>query len=423
MLWSAVRALAAYLLYGIVALPLSNASPLYQLDQVVVVARHGVRSPTDDHHYAALTGLEWPHWQVAAGYLTQHGYKGMVQQGQYWREQWQRMGLSFNGCPAPQAISLWAAPDQRTRATGSALLAGLYPGCKLTVDHSRYTQDPLFDTVKMGLAKPDPVRILQQIRTRMGTESQLSLRYHSAISDFRQALCSPHPPSCRFLNQPWTISITPRGQVKLGGPLSHAASMAESVRLAYSENLPLSAVAFGHVTTANDVARLMALHAAKYDLVSDTQEYAKHGGSLLMRQIIDALTGGSTHYADRLNKPIVIFVGHDTNIAQLQTMLGFNWQLAQYPRNDIPPGGSLVFMRFHNVRSGQVFVQLRFMARSLDQWRKLTSLSTTQPLFSADYSVAGCFKDKGLSLCPMAVLINHARRELVKDGDSVTLYQ
>ncbi|VDR28524.1 Uncharacterised protein [Raoultella terrigena] len=33
----------------------------------------------------------------------------------------------------------------------------------------------------------------------------------------------------------------------------------------------------------------MALHAEKYNLVSNTPEYASHGGSLLMRQLIGSL--------------------------------------------------------------------------------------------------------------------------------------
>ncbi|MDH8570830.1 histidine-type phosphatase, partial [Klebsiella pneumoniae] len=73
---------------------------------------------------------------------------------------------------------------------------------------------------------------------------------------------------------------------------------------------------------------------------SNTPEYASHGGSLLMRQLIGALSDNKEgSKSTELKSPLVILVGHDSNISQIQTMLGFNWQLPVYPRNDIPPGG------------------------------------------------------------------------------------
>ncbi|WP_241578561.1 histidine-type phosphatase [Rosenbergiella nectarea] len=406
--------------------PFSDASSRFVLDKVVVVARHGVRSPTDDHHYAALTGQRWPTWNVPPGHLTGHGYTGMVQQGKFFAEQWQHLGLALplrQGCPAPQSVNVWTAPDQRTQATGSALLDGLFPGCGIPVAHTQAPTDPLFDASKMGIAPPDTTIILQQIHAKMAAYTPLSAHYRAAVALFRQAVCAPHTTSCAFLNEPWDINIADNGQPKLAGPVAYAASMAESIRLAYSENLPLSEVAFGHVRQAKDVGQLMALHAAKYDLVSDTPEYARQGGSLLMTQILDALAGKPTRYASHLASPIVIFVGHDTNIAQLQTMLGFNWQLAEYPRNDIPPGGSLVFLRFHEANTGKQFIQLSFMTRSLDQWRALTPLSLDMPMLEADYFDKGCFRYHEKTLCPLPSFIRQARQQPKVQDSGYVLFQ
>ena len=402
-------------------IPLSHASSSYILDKVIVVTRHGVRSPTNDHDYAELTGQQWPKWNVPPGYLTGHGYAGMVQQGQFFGQLWQHLGLSLSlrhGCPAPQTVSVWTAPDQRTQATGSALLDGLFPGCGIPIGHTRLAADPLFDAAKMGFGLPNNTLILQQIRSRMVLYAPLSEHYRTAVDLFRQAVCAPHSKSCAFLNKPWGITITDGEKPKLAGPVADAASMAESIRLAYSENLPLSEVAFGNVRHADDVGRLLALHAAKYDLVSDTPEYARQGGSLLMTQILDALTGKSTRYASLLSSPIVIFVGHDTNIAQLQTMLGFSWHLAEYPRNDIPPGGSLVFFRFHEAKTGEQFVQLSFLTRSLDQWRELTPLSSHTPMLQADYIYKDCFRYDNKTLCPLSSFVRQARQQITKQDNT-----
>ncbi|WP_241624048.1 histidine-type phosphatase [Rosenbergiella epipactidis] len=405
---------------------LSDAASRFILDKVVVVARHGVRSPTDDHDYTALTGQHWPKWSVPAGHLTGHGYAGMVQQGKFFAEQWQHWGLTLpfhQGCPARQSVSVWTAPDQRTQATGSALLDGLFPGCGIPIAHTQATADPLFDASKMTLTPPNTVLILDQIQARMAAKAPLTEHYRAAVALFRQAVCAPLSASCAFLDNPWDVTFTDNGQPKLVGPVAHAASMAETIRLAYSENLPLSEVAFGHVRQAKDVGALMALHAAKYDLVSDTPEYARQGGSLLMTQILDALTDDTSRYASRLASPIVLFVGHDTNIAQLQTMLGFNWQLAEYPCNDIPPGGSLVFLRFHDATTGKQFIQLSFMTRSLDQWRALTPLSLQVPMLEADNFQKGCFRNDDKTLCPLSPFVRQARQQIKVQDKSFSLFQ
>lgn len=413
-----------------ISAPVQSAeSPRYVLDKIVMLTRHGVRSPTDSSHYLLETGKQWPQWPVPAGYLTPHGYKGMVQQGAYQFALWKQAGLNLmrvNGCPAKSALWLWTAPDQRTQATGKALLEGMFPGCDLTPHHSRYRQDPLFDTLSMGIAKPNQQRVWQQVAERMGDRKQLNNHYQPAINLFRQAVCAPRQDSCNFLAAGWGLAITKAGKFTLTGPVSKAASMAESIRLAYSENLPLAEVAFGHAKNAHQVMQLMALHAAKYDLLSDTAEYAQHGGSLLLRQLLVALTDQprtASSAESPLTRPMVIFVGHDTNIAQIQTMLGFNWQLPLYPRNDIPPGGSLIFERYWDRQSKQYFLHLSFTARTLDQWRSLAPLSIQHPLPTAEYTAQGCTTHSLGVLCPLNAFITQAKATLVSDGQGVALYQ
>ena len=39
----------------------------------------------------------------------------------------------------------------------------------------------------------------------------------------------------------------------------------------------------------------------------------------------------------------VVYVGHDTNIANVAGLLGLQWQIGDYPRNDVAPGAALAF--------------------------------------------------------------------------------
>lgn len=403
----------------------------YVLEKVVMLARHGVRPQTDSAQLEKATGQAWPAWTVPDGYLTGHGYMGIAQQGAWQLHQWQMKGLAVAEnahCPSDNQVWLWAAPDQRTKATGMALLDGMFPGCGQSVHSTHNEHDPLFDTLDMGLANPDMAVVRREVMAKMGSPEAAAARYQPAIALLRAAVCAPAPGSCAFLDKPWELKTGKHGKVKLTGPVGEGSNIGETIRLQYSENLPLSQVAFGHAASAQQVSALMALHAAKYDLISDTPEYARHGGSVLMRQLLNALTTGTANPTSAsvnpgLTKPLVMFVGHDTNIAQIQTMFGFNWQLPQYPRNDIPPGGSLILERYRDVKSGERFVRLHFSARTLEQWRAIAPLTPESPLPDVDYQGPGCQTASVGTLCPLGAFVQAAQKQLVADGENAPVFE
>ena len=120
-------------------------SPRYTLEKVVMLSRHGVRPRTDTVSLEEATGKKWPEWNVPDGFLTGHGYAGMLTQGAYQLGEWRSQGLSVGSkatCPAPGKVWLWAAPDQRTTATGAALLDGMFPGCGMAPYVSAHKFDP-----------------------------------------------------------------------------------------------------------------------------------------------------------------------------------------------------------------------------------------------------------------------------------------
>lgn len=405
----------------------STDSTRYTLEKVVMLSRHGVRPQTDTASLEKATGKKWPEWNVPDGFLTGHGYAGMLAQGAYQVAEWRTHGLPIGAdatCPEAGKVWLWAAPDQRTKATGTALLDGMFPGCGMSTHVSANKYDPLFDTIEMGIAKPNEQLVYQQVRERTGSSVQAQKTHKKAVEDLRHAVCADDVKSCEFLDKEWEVKINDKGKAKLSGPVSKGASIGETIRLQYSENLPLSQVAFGHAKNAQEVSNLMALHAEKYNLLSNTPEYASHGGSLLMRQLIGALTDNDKgSKSTELKSPLVILVGHDSNISQIQTMLGFNWKLPVYPRNDIPPGGSLIMERYLDKQTGEKMVHLTFSARTLDQWRQLSPLNEQNPLPVAEFNAPECHETSIGELCPLNEFIHLAEKNLVDDGKDLVVFQ
>src|SRR5271165_7113429 len=100
---------------------LLSAEP--RLKYVVIVNRHGVRSPTwDAARLNQYSAQPWPDWGVPPGDLTPHGRKLVGILGSYYRE-WLagEHFLNRNGCGDANRIYIWADTDQRTLETGRAL--------------------------------------------------------------------------------------------------------------------------------------------------------------------------------------------------------------------------------------------------------------------------------------------------------------
>lgn len=109
------------------------ASKQMQLQFVVVLTRHGVRSPTGDPgRFAKYSRAPWPQWDVPPGYLTAHGFEDMKLFGAWDRSQLAQEGLlSATGCADSAQVWFYADSDQRTRESGRALTEGMFPAVLL----------------------------------------------------------------------------------------------------------------------------------------------------------------------------------------------------------------------------------------------------------------------------------------------------
>ncbi|MFP7634088.1 histidine-type phosphatase [Pseudomonas veronii] len=414
------------LLLGLMSIP-AQAAPAdgFVLDKVVQVSRHGVRPPTDSPKLAKVTGRALPTWSVPDGHLTGHGYAAAVEMGRYRGQVLRAAGLLPDGCPAPGEVFVRASPLQRTQATASALLDGLFPGCGLQPSVVQGNQDALFQSDKMPFARLDPQRAEDSVLARMGgSVARAQTRYHGAEQQLRSVICGASN-TCAYRDEPWQLTQDEDGRLAIKG-LNTQANLGETFRLEYSEGLPLDQVAFGHGRTAQQVSQLTALTKAKYDFINDSPYIASRGGSQLMNQISLALKQGTPQATeDALGTPpdvrFTLLVAHDTNISYLRTMLGFRWTLGDYLEGNIPPVGSLQFERYKQLATGRYFLRVAFEAQSLEQIRQLAPLTAGQPPLHADLAGGeGCVSTSAGVLCPLAGALQRLDRHI--DRSALTPY-
>jgi 4-phytase / acid phosphatase len=110
-----------------------RATPPGTLVKVVMLSRHGVRSPIPSQsELDSWTASQWPIWHCgertvcAPGQLTPRGAMLAEQMGAYYRTYLSEL-LPADRCPEAREVFFWADVTQRTEETGLALLRGFRP--------------------------------------------------------------------------------------------------------------------------------------------------------------------------------------------------------------------------------------------------------------------------------------------------------
>lgn len=364
-----IRLLAILLACMSVVAPCS-ASENEELLKVVVLSRHGVRSPTQDARLLSLWSQKpWPQWPVAKGELTPRGARLVTAMWSNLRQTLQKTGVLEKNI-APESVYVRADVDERTKATARALLDGLYPGGKLDYVVAQEKLDPLFHPVKAGLYRYDAIAVATDVLgmthgglERLQDEFAGAMSLMSRISGPPSAtLCSRFAlmPTCQLTDLPNAISISSDGAgIRLVGSLGIASSMAEIFLLEYGE-WPEEAAGWGLVD-ARVLSQVLPIHSRVFDVVNRAPVVAWANGSSLLKEMASALL--ATHSNRRINDAkLVVFVGHDTNIANVGGLLGIDWQPSGYAPNGIPPAGALFLELWQ--KSGARYVKARFYAQT-----------------------------------------------------------
>lgn len=411
----------AHLGFASSAMAQATAEPEGKLVKVVLLSRHGVRSPIPTaQELGSWTRSKWPVWRCgsktcARGELTPKGYALAEQMGTFYKGY--LAGLLADACPAASDVFLWADVDERTQATGRALLAGLRPSC----DAARYfhiattTRDRIFHPVtREGTCKLDAARAEKAILDRaggdiaayiaaqdLGKEMSLAQRSLECCDCARlKSPCKGKQFACSLVGMPSCVAPHAKGGevlgVQLGGSLRIASTYAEILLLEYANGFAATDVGWGRLSR-EELGQVLRVHTAAFDLEQRTPYVAALQGSMLVAKILLALRDRSD------GKPgtappgarLVAYVGHDTNIANLGGMLDLTWHQPGYQKDQPAPAGALLF-ELRETAPGVRHVNVAYVAQSLDDMRSGTG---TNPI-RTPVPVPGC--GTAAAQCPLA---------------------
>ncbi|CAM3381279.1 MULTISPECIES: AppA family phytase/histidine-type acid phosphatase [Yersinia] len=404
----------------------------YTLEKVVILSRHGVRSPTKQTELMnEVTPDKWPEWPVKAGYLTPRGEHLVKIMGHFYGQYFRHTGLlPKERCPAEGQVYVYSDIDQRTLLTGQALIDGIAPQCGFKIFHQKNLKqiDPLFHPVEAGICALNAKKTQEAIEKKLGAPiTTLSQRYAKSLALMGKVLNFSASPYCQKMEKqgmdcnfadlsPNEVQVNQEGsKASLSGPVALSSTLAEIFLLQNSQGMPI--VAWHRLLTREDWQTLMLLHNSQFDLMAKTPYIAQHKGTPLLQQINVALlqpeqgkagldkqpatkkTLSNTQLPD--NNAVFILGGHDTNIANVAGMLGLNWTLPLQPDNT-PPGGGLVFERWRD-QHGQSFVAIKMFYQTLNQLRNMEKLDLSiNPAGMVSIDIPGCENEGENKLCRLA---------------------
>lgn len=304
--------------------PLAGAQE--SLERVVVLSRHGVRSPTQaPHELAAWAARPWPAWPVERGWLTERGAELLRWSWAGARSRW----LTSGACPPPASVAIHADLDERTRASAVAILDGLAPGCGLQASVSQAAIDPLFHPVKAGVCAFEPQEAERVVASAGDGLATLAGELAPQLEVVARLAARPLPRDSHV--------HAAKQNVEIVGSLGQASSMVEIFALEWAE-WPQRGPAWGQLDEAG-LAALMPVHVRVFAQVNRTPYVAARRGSALAAAMLDRLSAAQA-------PALSIWVGHDTNIANVAALLGLSWQAPGRARDEIPPGSALVIERW-----------------------------------------------------------------------------
>lgn len=377
-----------------------------QLDKVVMLMRHGICAPK--HALIHNAGIDASAWGVPPGHLTEHGRAAIGQLAAYQREDLIERGVLENrSSPRPGDLFVYADAQHRTVETAKSWLRAMYPEGEAPCNQAARAPNLLFSPIQSGLSPLDPEKASREVLDAIGGSLDVAqARYAPEFEKLDDLLHEAHreaPENAGPLlaEMPWGIEPQ-AGGVVLTGPAFPGAVICETFSMQYAEGPPIEKVAFGRAPDSPTLHSLLTLRSVLQNVSSRQPHFAKRGGSQLMNQILLALEDqGQGSVGGPPAAKVLLYVGHGTNITHLASLLNFDWQLADYRRNDMPPGGTLAFERLRHAETNEQFVRVSYIAQSLDQIRDLEPLSHDSPPHQAIYGHQAGATSENKALAPL----------------------
>ncbi|KDE20844.1 phosphoanhydride phosphohydrolase [Acetobacter aceti 1023] len=346
------------------------------LERVVLVSRHGIRSPTKPlDKLEKKTRHTWTPWPVPPGEMTAHGQFDLGLMGQFLKSYYHVASRDAAArCLPEQPAFIWAdSASSRTQHSGDILAAALSDGCQTQArSMPAKTHDPLFNALAAKKTTLDADSIEKELDPAPMPDTDLPPPVQSGVQTL-QALFAPN--ACTTGTTPCFFKHAPlawkKGTSHAENGLALGSTVSEALLLEYVQGLP-SSITVANTDSVHTLNSVLPVHNYQSARMRRTPAIAIPRGGKLAQAILALLNEQPLSLPDGSMLPaqarVVMFAGHDTTLDMLTTLFGLDWSFTDQP-DPTAPDTTLAFETWKHP-DGRKEIRFAVFHQSLAQLRE-----------------------------------------------------
>lgn len=370
----------------------SGFSNRYALDEMVVLSRHNIRSPLSGGGsvLSRITPHSWFEWTSKPSELSVKGGELEVIMGGFFREWVDQENLFDGKQPAANETRFYSNSLQRTIATTSNFINGMYPSSGFKVEHHMTlgTMDPVFNPQTTGVDDAFQTLALNEIAAMGGADGFVGLgrKMASNFTLLEQVLDIKDSPAAKndtltIATDDVKITIKDFAEPSMKGGLKMACSASDALTLQYYEETDDAKASFGHNLSFSDWEKITAIKEWYQEVLFTSPAVAKNVSALMINEIRSELL--------LPNRKFTFLCGHDSNLGSVMAALHCKkFDLTDALEKSTPIGGKLVFEKWHG-KDGKEYIDMLLVYASASQLRAKSNLSLSTPPSYVKLEISG----------------------------------
>ena len=356
----------------------------YQLEEMVVLSRHNIRSPLSGNGSALgnLTPHAWFKWTSGPSELSLRGGQLETMMGQYFRQRLVKDGLmTENYLPKDGEMRFYANSMQRTIATAQYFSSGMLPVANVKIEH-KYApskMDPVFNPQLTFVSDAFRSQAMKEISAMggkkglQGINDKLNSEYRTLEKalDLKDSPMAKKDGFSRFKNDDLQIMLEVNKEPAMKGSLKLANSASDAFILQYYEEPDTTKAGFGHKLTQQEWEQIASVKDVYGDVLFTAPSVAVNVAHPLLKEMHNELA--------QPGRKFTFLCGHDSNIASVLAALDVEeYSLPNSIEKKTPIGSKLVIEKFAG-KDGKEYAAMSLVYQNPEQLRDRTALTLDNP--------------------------------------------
>ena len=358
----------------------------YQLEEMVILSRHNIRSPLSGNGSALgnLTPHTWFRWTSGPSELSLRGGQLETMMGQYFGQWLESEGVIKDKntyIPAEGEMRFYANSMQRTIATAQYFSSGMLPVANVTIEHkfAPSKMDPVFHPQLTFMSDAFRTQAMKEI-SAMGGQKGLqgindkvenNYRIIEKALDLKDSPAAKKDGLTKFRSDDLQILLEINKEPAMKGSLKQANSASDAFILQYYEEPDKIKAGFGHKLTQKEWEEIAGIKDVYGDVLFTAPSVAVNVAHPLLQEVSRELAVPGRKFT--------FLCGHDSNIASVLAALeAEEYDVPQSIEKKTPIGSKLVIEKFKG-KDGKAYAALSIVYQTTDQLRDRTALTLDNP--------------------------------------------